>query len=93
MNLEKVVYGTLDCMGISSNALDSVNEMDAALQMAKGSAWAREGDPVKCIFGEGKVVNVNQTTGTARIELTSWTLADGQKPVAILQKGHYQKAF
>lgn len=86
LNLEKVVYGTLDEMGISKNALASVNEADAATQMAKGSAWAREGDLVKTAHGEGKVIKLDQTTGTAHVEFTN-----GQ-PVAILKKGEYTKA-
>ena len=52
LNLEKVVYGTLDEMGLSDNALATVNEADAATQMAKGSAWAREGDMVKTEHGK-----------------------------------------
>lgn len=85
LNLEKVVYGTLDEMGISKNALDAVNEADAATQMAKGSAWAREGDPVKTSQGEGKVVELDQKTGTAKIELAS-----GE--TITLEKGQYTKA-
>ena len=84
LNLEKVVYGTLDEMGISKNALASVNEADAATQMAKGSAWAREGDQVKTDDGEGKVVQLDQASGAATVEF-----ADGQKKV--FQKGQYQK--
>ena len=85
LNLEKVVYGTLDEMGISQNALAAVNEADAATQMAKGSAWAREGDMVKTAQGEGKVVKLDQATGAAHVEFT-----DG-KPVAVFAKGEYTK--
>lgn len=85
LNLEKVVYGTLDTMGISQNALAVVNEADASTQTAKGSAWAREGDQVKCSHGVGKVVKVDQATGEATIEF-----ADGQK---VLPKGEYEKVF
>ena len=84
LNLEKVVYGTLDEMGISTNALGAVNEADAATQMAKGSAWAREGDLVKCEHGEGKVVELDQATGTAKIEISP-------ENIVTMKKGEYTK--
>ena len=84
LNLEKVVYGTLDEMGISTNALAAVNEADAATQMAKGSAWAREGDLVKCEHGQGKVVELDQATGTAKIEISP-------DNIVTMKKGDYTK--
>ena len=86
LNLEKVVYGVLDGLGLSQNASAATNEADAALQAAKGSAWARVGDMVTTDQGEGVVLELDQATGTAKIEL-----ANADKTCVTLEKGKYQK--
>lgn len=92
LNLEKVVYGILDGLGITKNALESVNEGDASSMVAKGSAWARVGDRVSTAYGTGTVQELDYGgTGAARIALDAWTLADGKSPTAFLQKGQYKK--
>ena len=84
LNLEKVVYGVLDNLGLSDNALALVNETDASAMLAKGSAWARVGDEVTCEQGKGVVEEV---------------LKDGSAIIAIdnikvtVAKGSYQKVF
>jgi methylenetetrahydrofolate reductase (NADPH) len=92
LNLEKVVYGVLDALGLSTNALGTVNEADAASQVAKGSAWARVGDKVKTLYGAG-VVKELTASGAAAVEIESWLMAGGQKPTAYLQKGSFTKIF
>jgi len=93
LNLEKVVYGVMDGLGLSqSKLLDQVQEGDAASQVAKGSAWAREGDKVSCIYGEGVVLEM-RSDGAAAIQIDSWVMAAGQKPIVYLQKGSYKKVF
>ena len=92
LNLEKVVYGVTDSIGMSENALALVNEKDAASMIAKGSAWARVGDEVKCVYGKG-VVEEMRSDGSAVIVIQSWLMAGGQNPKAILGKGSYQKVF
>ena len=87
LNLEKVVYGVLDALGWSENALSATNEADAASQVAKGSAWARVGDAVQTAQGEGVVVELSEATGEAKIELK-----DGSATVT-LAKGDYTKIF
>ena len=86
LNLEKVVYGVLDALGWSENALSATNEADAASQVAKGSAWARVGDTVQTKDGDkGVVVELNEATGEATVQL-----AEEQK---MFQKGDYTKVF
>jgi methylenetetrahydrofolate reductase (NADPH) len=80
LNLEKVVYGVLDALGLSTDAVSQSNELDAASQVATGSAWARVGDK-----------EINQADASAAIEIESWLMAGGQKPTAYLQKGAYTK--
>lgn len=86
LNLEKVVYGVLDKVGLSDNALASSNEADANTQIAKGSAWARVGDTVRCAQGQGTVVELNKETGAAVIAL------EGGEQVTVA-KSDYQKVF
>jgi Methylenetetrahydrofolate reductase len=95
LNLEKVVYGVLEQLGWSSGCCltDKANESDAATMAAVGSAWARVGDVVTTPYGIGTVVALNEKTGQASITLKAWTMAAGQNPTAILQKGQYQKQF
>ena len=93
LNLEKVVYGILDNMGVTENALAAADEADAHSQIAKGSAWARVGDKVSTPYGEGIVVEQIASSGMAKIQLDKWIMAEGQKPVAFLQKGQYTKIF
>ena len=93
LNLEKVVYGITDGLGLTQGALQATNEADAASQVAKGSAWARVGDNVKTLYGSGTVLAVDQATGAAQIEIQSWTMAGGQKPTAYLGKSSYEKVF
>lgn len=81
LNLEKVVYGVLDGLGLSVNALASSEESDAATQAAKGSAWARVGDTV---LVEGVVLELDQATGMAKIQL-------GMESIVSVEKGKYQK--
>mmetsp|Transcript_3657 Transcript_3657/g.4809 ORF Transcript_3657/g.4809 Transcript_3657/m.4809 type:complete len:413 (-) Transcript_3657:59-1297(-) len=90
LNLEKVVYGITDALGITSGLVDSSNESDAKSMVAVGSAWARVGDTVKSIYGQGTVKEIRKG-GEAVIEMTSWELAGGQRPTAFLQKAHYAK--
>jgi methylenetetrahydrofolate reductase (NADPH) len=91
LNLEKVVYGITDALGLTQGLVDKSNETDAKSMVAVGSAWARVGDKVKSIYGEGLVKEIRKG-GEAVIEMTSWELAGGQKPRAFLQKAHYSKA-
>ena len=92
LNLEKVVYGILDKLGVSTGLVQKSNESDAASMQAVGSAWAREGDKVESIFGKGTVKEIRQA-GYAKIEFDDWTLAMGQKPMAYLRKDSYDKCF
>jgi hypothetical protein len=94
LNLEKVVYGVLDGLGWSSDGTDGallhkVDEADAASQVAKGSAWARVGDKVKCVHGIGVVVELTEATGDAKIALDD---ASSSEPV-VVPKGEYEKIF
>jgi methylenetetrahydrofolate reductase (NADPH) len=84
LNLEKVVYGVLDNLGLSDNALALVNETDASSMQAKGSAWARVGDEVTCETGKGVVEEILKD-GSAVI------LIDNTK--VTMAKGAYQKVF
>lgn len=93
LNLEKVVYGVLDQLQLSQNASSKVEETDAATMVAKGSAWARVGDAVTSCYGPGVVMEMDGATGACKVEFSQWTLAGGQKPVAYLQKGQYDKVF
>ncbi len=92
LNLEKVVYGITDTLGITDNLIKKSNESDAKDMVAVGSAWARVGDKVKSIYGEGIVKEIRQGSA-AVIEMTSWELAGGQRPTAFLQKGAYSKVL
>jgi len=92
LNLEKVVYGILEKLGLLSCAA-SVNESDAATQVATGSAWARVGDKVTSIYGTGTVLEMDNATAAATVQIDSWIMAAGQKPIAFLQKGQYKKVF
>ena len=74
LNLEKVVYGILDKLGLKEGAADQTNEKDAASMVAVGSAWARVGDKVKSIYGSGTVTEIRDG-GAAVIRLESWLLA------------------
>lgn len=85
LNLEKVVYGVLDKLGWSENALAAANENDAASQVAKGSAWARVGDKVETAQGTGVVVEIDGSTGAAKVELDGQTVS--------VAKGEYKKVF
>jgi methylenetetrahydrofolate reductase (NADPH) len=91
LNLEKVVYGVLDSVGLTQNALAKTNEADAASQVAKGSAWARVGDRVACAHGTGVVEELNETTGSAKVVLDSPT--DEESRVVEVLKGEYHKVF
>lgn len=90
LNLEKVVYGITDKLGLTKGLVEKSNESDANSMVAVGSAWARIGDKVKSIYGEGTVKDIRKG-GEAVIEMLSWELAGGQRPTAYLQKAHYQK--
>lgn len=92
LNLEKVVYGILDGLGLSKNLSEKSNESDASTMAAVGSAWARVGDSVKSIYGTGVVKDI-RADGAAVIHMDKWKLAFGQTPVAYLQKGTYSKVF
>ncbi len=108
LNLEKVVNGILKNLqllptttttnGTTTTAAATTTTMedddkDAALMVAKGSAWARVGDEVQSLFGKGIVRDINTTTGMAVIVLQTWIMAGGQQPVAYLQKDAYHKVF
>eukprot|EP00541_Cyclophora_tenuis_P008389 CAMPEP_0116563076 /NCGR_PEP_ID=MMETSP0397-20121206/12525_1 /TAXON_ID=216820 /ORGANISM="Cyclophora tenuis, Strain ECT3854" /LENGTH=410 /DNA_ID=CAMNT_0004089465 /DNA_START=12 /DNA_END=1245 /DNA_ORIENTATION=+ len=92
LNLEKVVYGILDRLGLREGATAQTNERDASSMVAVGSAWARVGDTVKSIYGTGTVTEI-RPTGAAVVRLESWLLAEGQNPTAYLEKGAYTKVF
>jgi methylenetetrahydrofolate reductase (NADPH) len=58
LNLEKVVYGITDELGITSGLIEKSNESDAKDMVAVGSAWARVDDIVECPAGQGVVKEV-----------------------------------
>mmetsp|Transcript_1467 Transcript_1467/g.4058 ORF Transcript_1467/g.4058 Transcript_1467/m.4058 type:complete len:200 (-) Transcript_1467:85-684(-) len=82
LNLEKVVYGILEGLGYEVKA--TANEADAASMVAKGSAWARAGDNVKCEHGNGVVKTIHED-GSATITI------DGEDKT--LAKGKFEKVF
>lgn len=83
LNLEKVTYGI--AQGLGYDVQLEANEADAASMVAKGSAWARVGDSVKCSHGTGVVQEI-AADGTATIAI------EGQSPVTV-PKGSYEKVF
>jgi len=90
LNLEKVVYGITDKLGLTHGLIG--DEADLKSMVPVGSAWARVGDNVTSIFGEGVVKEI-RPNGVTVIEMSVWQLAFGQKPMAYLQKGHFEKIF
>lgn len=84
LNLEKVVYGILDQIGVLENATASANEADASTMTAVGSAWARVGDSVKCEAGTGVVTEI-KVDGAAVVSI-------GDASVTV-EKGKYEKVF
>jgi len=84
LNLEKVVYGITDDLGITSGLIEKSNESDAKDMVAVGSAWARVGDTVKSSTGQG-VVKEMKADGTAVVGING-------KDVE-LSKGSYEKVF
>ena len=84
LNLEKVVYGITDDLGITKGLVEKSDEKDAKDMVAVGSAWARVGDKVKGSAGEG-VVKEMKKDGTAVIEV------DGKD--VEMAKGSYEKVF
>lgn len=84
LNLEKVVYGITDELGITSGLIEKSNESDAKDMVAVGSAWARVGDTVKSSSGQGVVKEI-KSDGTAVVEIDGKTVE--------LAKGSYEKVF
>jgi len=92
LNLEKVVYGITDKLGLTQGLIEKSNEADAKSMVAVGSAWARAGDKVKTVYGEG-IVKETRSDGITVVQMRIWQLAFGQTPMAYLQKGHFEKIF
>lgn len=90
LNLEKVVYGILE--GLGYEVLAEANETDAASMVAKGSAWARLGDPVKTVHGNGTVQELEKD-GAATIQIDSWAAEKKETTTVHLQKSEYEKIF
>ena len=84
LNLEKVTYGILGGLGYEVKA--SADESDAASMVAKGSAWAREGDNVKTKDGSTGTVLEIFKDGSAKIDL-------GDQKIVTLKKEEYSKVF
>ncbi|KAL7534430.1 hypothetical protein ACHAXR_005865 [Thalassiosira sp. AJA248-18] len=84
LNLEKVVYGITDELGITSGLIEKSDEKDAKDMVAVGSAWARAGDTVKSSAGQGVVKEI-KSDGTAVVEI------DGKS--VELAKGSFEKVF
>jgi methylenetetrahydrofolate reductase (NADPH) len=84
LNLEKVVYGITDELGITSGLIENSEEGDAKDMVAVGSAWARAGDTVKSSSGQGVVKEI-KADGTAIV------VVDGRD--VELAKGSYEKVF
>lgn len=84
LNLEKVVYGITDELGITSGLIEKSNESDASDMVAVGSAWARVGDSVKTNAGQGVVKEI-KGDGAAIIVI------DGND--IEFAKGSYEKMF
>jgi len=93
LNLEKVVYGILDGLGITQNVSQKTDESDAKSMVAVGSAWARVGDTVKtCYGGVGTVTDIRDD-GTTIVILNGWTLAYDQRPTLYLRPTAYTKVI
>lgn len=92
LNLEKVVYGITDTLGVTKGLIEKSDESDEKSMVAKGSAWARVGDSVETMYGKGVVMDIRKD-GVTMIETNEWLLAGGQKAKLFLQSGHFQKIF
>jgi len=90
LNLEKVVYGILDNIGVTKSASVKTDESDAKSMVAVGSAWARVGDIVQTANGEGTVMEM-QPDGTATVVLNNLDSVDGQNPPLHLKATEYSK--
>mmetsp|Transcript_3598 Transcript_3598/g.7452 ORF Transcript_3598/g.7452 Transcript_3598/m.7452 type:complete len:427 (-) Transcript_3598:104-1384(-) len=92
LNLEKVVYGILDAIGVTKSASVKTDESDAKSMVAVGSAWARVGDIVSTSDGEGTVTEM-QPDGTATIVLNNLDSAGEKKPSLKLGVTEYSKVM
>jgi len=93
LNLEKVVYGILENMGLMHETNATANEADAASMIAKGSAWARVGDEVKTEDGVGVVQELNASDGSAVVEIKGWVEEKRDTTTAKYAKDKYTKVF
>lgn len=84
LNLEKVVYGITDELGITSGLVEKSMEGDAKDMVAIGSAWARAGDTVKFSSGQGVVKEI-------KVDGTAIVVIDGND--VEFAKGSYEKVF
>jgi len=70
LNLEKVVYGIMDHLGLSTtNLSEKTDESDAKDMVAVGSAWARVGDTVKTSEGKEGIVKEITKEGVYTVEI------------------------
>eukprot|EP00978_Attheya_sp_CCMP212_P025509 scaffold82182_cov44-Attheya_sp.AAC.2 len=94
LNLEKVVYGITDQLGLTDSVAGKSDESDAKSMQAVGSAWARVGDKVKCTRGEGTLQEIRKD-GVAVICMEKWNVVAGEEqaeePLVYLQAGQYEK--
>eukprot|EP00587_Corethron_hystrix_P004935 CAMPEP_0113311638 /NCGR_PEP_ID=MMETSP0010_2-20120614/8791_1 /TAXON_ID=216773 ORGANISM="Corethron hystrix, Strain 308" /NCGR_SAMPLE_ID=MMETSP0010_2 /ASSEMBLY_ACC=CAM_ASM_000155 /LENGTH=414 /DNA_ID=CAMNT_0000167309 /DNA_START=141 /DNA_END=1385 /DNA_ORIENTATION=- /assembly_acc=CAM_ASM_000155 len=93
LNLEKVVYGILDGLGITNSASKKTDESDAKSMQAVGSAWARVGDNIKTSYGGLGTVTDIREDGTTVVLLDKWDLANGQRPTLYLRPNAYTKVM
>lgn len=84
LNLEKVVYGITDELGITSGLVEGSNEKDAKDMVAVGSRWARAGDTVKSGAQQGVVKEI-KADGAAVVTV------DGKEEE--WAKGTFEKVF
>merc|ERR1712032_1275625 len=83
LNLEKVVVGITDALGITMGLTQKMIKTVKKLMVSIVSSWARVGDPVVTDYGKG-VVSEIKSNGITVVELSKWILSREHKAVVYL---------
>jgi len=92
LNLEKVVFGITDTLGITLGLTQKMNKTDDKFMVSMGNSWTRVGDSVITDYGKGVVCEI-KSNGITVVELSTWILSCEQKPVVYLGCGILEKSL
>lgn len=91
LNLEKVVFGITDGLGITNGLIGKVGKLEERLILSSGRSSTKVGESILTNYGLGRVLEI-RNNGITVVELSKWILSCGHRPILYCGCGRLEKS-